>query len=47
MTQGSGALQNRRDKRFRLAVGSFVEDSPLNNYVEIITCAGPHARRGC
>ena len=29
--------QNRRDKRFRLAVGSFLEER--NNHVEIITCA--------
>jgi len=29
-------MQNRRDKKFRLAVGSFIEE--LNNRVEIITC---------
>jgi len=32
-------MQNRRDKKFRLAVGSFIEE--LNNRVEIITCKHP------
>jgi uncharacterized short protein YbdD (DUF466 family) len=32
-------LQNRRDKKFRLAVGSFIED--YDNYVDIITCKAP------
>ena len=30
-------VQNRRDKKFRLAVGSFIEE--YENYVEIITRA--------
>lgn len=29
-------VQNRRDKKFRLAVGSFIEE--YENQVEIITC---------
>ena len=32
-----GWVQNRDKNRFRLAVGSFIEDH--NNYVEIIECA--------
>ena len=32
-------VQNRDKNRFRLAVGSFIEDH--NNYVEIIECACP------
>ena len=34
---GGHAAQNRRDKKFRLAVASFNEE--YNNYVEIITRA--------
>lgn len=36
---GRRAVQNRRDKKFRLAVGSFIEE--YENYVEIITRAPP------
>ncbi len=32
-----GALQNRPEHRFRLAVGSFIEE--YQNRIEIITCA--------
>ena len=38
-SQGTCAVQNRRDKKFRLAVGSFIEE--YENYVEIITRAPP------
>lgn len=35
------ALQNRQEHRFRLAVGSFIEE--YQNRIEIITCASPAA----
>ncbi len=35
--------QNRKYHKFRLAVGSFIEE--YANYVEIITCAMPIARQ--
>ena len=42
LTVWRGHLQNRKDQKFRLAVGSFIEE--YNNSVEIITCATPHPR---